>query len=855
MGGFWRRLFGRSERGGRGPPRVPVSERFSHFQAISAANDEFLKRLTDLMEEAASPRPSAPDAVRVATESLRRAVATMVSSLVAMSGGRYLELRERFRILEQELDLEAVSVHLAPDLPLVAWPGMAEAARPEVVGAKAASLASLVGQGDWRVPDFFVLTAEAYRRFLVGSGLHRWVNEMLQSSASSEGEALKAACLEIRRAVEEAPVPAEIEAALREGYERLTAAGQTDFGVAVRSSGLLEDTETSFAGQFETVLGVGAEGLVAAYKRVVASKYQPATLAYARSCGVRDEESAMPVLVMAMVQPVASGVAYSRSPDSPETALVTAVPGLGVAAVEGRVTPETFVVSREAPLRVLRHLPGSAARALMCAGGGGLIEETATPGAGPAQDERLAVRVAELALAIERWSRRPQDVEWALDGRGILFVIQSRPLWGIEVEQPSPPVSGVTEGHRLLVSGATRACGGVACGPPVCVRHLDELGTVAAGTVLVVPHLSPRLAAVAARLAAIVAEAGSPTGHMATIARELRVPTLVGARGALQSIEGLPQGSRVTVDGQAGCVYEGEVQALLAAAERDRPVAAARCDPLKRSLKRLVQRVAPLQLRDPRSPDFTVDRCQTLHDIARFVHQKSMAEMFCPDGLSPGEKRAARPLRWQAPMELLVLDLGGGLAKSPEGPIEPKDVVSAPFLALLHGMTDERLRWAGPVGFDLKGFMSVVVRSAADDQRYGEAGFVLCSRDYVQFSSRLAYHFATVDALSGPSMNQNYVRFVFHGGAAVVERRECRAHFLSTVLKYNGFEVVKQADRVEAILAKRPMSVIQESLVMMGQLMVAARHMDMMMDSIPTAEAYAAAFLSGDIGFEFARRE
>jgi pyruvate,water dikinase len=734
---------------------------------------------------------------------------------------------------------------------------MVEAARPEVVGGKAASLASLVGQGEWRVPEFFVLTAEAHRRLMAGSGLQERVNEILRSSTAPGAESLEAACKQIRSEIEGAPIPAEIEQALREGYERLRASGAADFGVAVRSSGLLEDTETSFAGQFESVLGVNADGLVAAYKRVVASKYQRATVEYARGSGVGDEEIAMPVLVMAMVQPVASGVAYSRAPAFPDAALVTAVPGLGLAAVEGRVTPEAFVVSRGSPRRVLQHSPGSSAPALRCVGGGGLIEESAATAAGPApaQDERLAVRVAELALAIEERYRRPQDVEWALDERGTLFVVQSRPLWGIEAEGPSPLAPAVAEGHRLLVSGAARACAGAACGSVICVRDLDELEAIPPGAVLVVPHLSPRLAGVAATAAAIVAEAGSPTGHMATIARELRVPTIVGAPGAVMNLAELPQGSRVTVDGYAGCVYEGEVQALLAAAAKARSAAMTSRDPVKRSLERLVQRLAPLLLKDPRSPDFTVDRCRSLHDIARFVHQKSMVEMFCPDGLSPGEKLAARPLRWKAPMELLVLDLGGGLAKSPEGQVEPKDIVSAPFLALLHGMTDKRLRWAGPVGFDLKGFMSVVVRSAADDQRYGEAGFVLCSKDYVQFSSRLAYHFATVDALSAPSLNQNYVRFVFHGGAAVVERRECRAHFLSTVLKYNSFEVARQADRVEAILAKRPMPTIQEALVVMGQLMVAARHMDMMMDSLPTAEAYAAAFLSGDIGFEFARRE
>jgi pyruvate,water dikinase len=177
-----------------------------------------------------------------------------------------------------------------------------------------------------------------------------------------------------------------------------------------------------------------------------------------------------------------------------------------------------------------------------------------------------------------------------------------------------------------------------------------------------------------------------------------------------------------------------------------------------------------------------------------------------------------------------------------------------PAEALIEGMTDPRLRWTGPIGFDLKGFMSVVVRSAADDRRYGEPCYMLCARDYVLFSSRLAYHFATVDAMCGSAPNQNYVRFVFHGGAAVAERREFRALFLADILRANGYQVVQLGDRVEATLSKRKPETIEESLVMLGRLMVSSRQLDMVMDSRSTAQAFAAAFLAGDYAFHSIRQ-
>lgn len=272
-------------------------------------------------------------------------------------------------------------------------------------------------------------------------------------------------------------------------------------------------------------------------------------------------------------------------------------------------------------------------------------------------------------------------------------------------------------------------------------------------------------------------------------------------------------------------------------------------------LLRLLERVTPLNLTDPDSPTFDPAHCRTLHDISRFVHQRAMGEMFAIEGLSASERRACRRLAWDRPMEVRLLDLGGAVAPETEREVALENVTSLPLRALLQGMLDSRLRWAGPVGFDLKGFVSVVVRSAADDQRYGEPSYALCSADYLHFASRLAYHFALVDALCGHSVNENYVRFRFHGGAAVAERREWRGQFLAAVLRNNRFLVTHVGDRVDAMLPKRPVEELKESLVTLGRLMVASRHLDMVIESPAAAAVLAEAFLAGDYGFERVRTE
>jgi pyruvate, water dikinase len=805
MGRFWQRVLGLlSPRAGTSSLR----QRFDLFQTICAENDRFLKRLSQLMELEAGGGQIPRGTASTGRKALCAAIRSMATSMVAMAPGCYDALLSRLAVLEAEAGLRA-EVDPAT-LPVAVGPDDEGARRRDLVGGKAANLAALRALGSFAIPPFFVVSRRGYHLMLDATGRRALVADLERGHLS--GPELRAACEALRRAILETEVPAPVAEAILAGFEAMRGPGEDDLRVAVRSSATVEDGEFSFAGQFETVLEVRGEGLLEAYRRVVASKYRVQAVRYAQMSGYPDDEVSMPVLFMKMVRARRSGVAYSRDPEGAEQVLVSAYRGLAESTENERVTPDRFVLPRGR-----FSDPGDAAPA----------------GVGA---------VARMALDLERHFGSPQDVEWAVDEGGALFLVQSRPLRAARAAVPQQPRA---EGHRVLLSRAERASGGIASGRVVHLLDAELAEGVASGAVLVVPTTSPRLAGIIGRVAAIVAESGSPTGHMATVAREFQVPTLVGAQGAMAL---LGEGLVVTVDAWSGKVYEGEVPF-----DRAPPPADER-DSARESLAQLLEQVAPLLLDAPDSPGFTSEACRTLHDVARFVHQKAMAEMFRLGELPSRERREARRLRWSIPMEVLVLDLGGGLAEGAGRVLAPDQIASVPFLALIEGMTDPRLRWSGPVGFDLRGFMSVVVRSAADDQRYGEPSFAICSREFIHLSSRLAYHFATVDAMCTDAENQNYARFVFFGGAAIAERREWRAHFLAVVLRQNGFEVQRVQDRVEAVLGKRRSQAIEEAMVLVGRLMAATRHLDMVMDSQATAEAFAASFLSGDFGFELVRK-
>jgi pyruvate,water dikinase len=192
---------------------------------------------------------------------------------------------------------------------------------------------------------------------------------------------------------------------------------------AVRSSGLAEDgAEHSFAGMFETVLDVEREDLAPAIERVLASAGSTRAAGYAEA-----GPSRMAVIVQRMVDPVAAGVALTADPVSGDraTCVVTAVRGLGERLVSGQVAGDEWVV-REGAARARRRPE----RAI---------------------DERQAQQVAAEARRIAVVRGTPQDVEWAIDGEGTLWMLQARPMTALppQVSWDAPAPGAYTRALRF----------------------------------------------------------------------------------------------------------------------------------------------------------------------------------------------------------------------------------------------------------------------------------------------------------------------------------------------------------------------------------------------------------------------
>ncbi len=180
---------------------------------------------------------------------------------------------------------------------------------------------------------------------------------------------------------------------------------------AVRSSAAAEDlADASYAGLYETYLNVPIERLGEAVRQCFAATTAERVSAYHQRHG--GGATGMAVLVQAMVDPVAAGVAFTAHPVSGDRdqVVATAIAGLGDELVSGEAVGEEWtIIGRDA-----------------------WTSRPMTLGSEVLTTEQ-AQAVADLAREIADRYNRPQDIEWAIDQDGKLWLLQARPMTAVPV--------------------------------------------------------------------------------------------------------------------------------------------------------------------------------------------------------------------------------------------------------------------------------------------------------------------------------------------------------------------------------------------------------------------------------------
>jgi pyruvate,water dikinase len=812
----WRALRRRAAPAGTSAEAARFRLMYERFREILALNDSTLQVIADIEDRLSGRAPFALDAMVQRVRKAAMDVFVMVKDLNQLAANRHAELYDALRAVSAGIEAICPAPEDHAGQPLVIPLADLRLQHVGAAGTKMAHLGEIRACARLAVPDGFVITTAASAAFMAANEL--WGRaERLESllETREDAAALSDACREVADAIVRAPVPEGIADAILGAYDALFAGA--DVPVAMRSSAVGEDTQASHAGQYHTELGVSRARLLDAYRAVLASAYNPSAVAYRFEHGMTAYEATMAVGCVSMLSPRCSGIMFSRRPEAPaaESIVVSAVPGLSDGVASGEHGAQVWVV-------------GDAA---------------ASPNSSLLSNADL-LELLQAARRLERCFGGPQEIEWAREAPDALYILQSRPM----VVAPAPRAGGdepLADDPPLLVGGLT-ACPGVGAGPAVFIRRDEELDSFPDGGVLVARHSSPTFSRVMARCAAIVTDVGSPTGHMASLAREYAVPAIVGAGRATSFLQ---PGEPVTVDATRRQVFAGIlVQAHLKAAP-DAPVET----PALLTLRRIARLVTPLALTDPASREFRPRYCRSLHDITRFVHEKAFEVMFHYGDLASSDTHHARTLAVRLPLTIHVFDVGGGLREGlPDGnEIAAADVASEPLKAFLSGMLDPRLRWDRPRPLSARGFLSVLGESMAgpppEALKVGRASYAIVSDRYLNFSTKAGYHFSTIDTYCGASLNKNYIHFRFAGGAADSSRRARRVRFISAVLSHLDFTVQTRSDLLVARMQKYDRDTILARLVALGQLTMCARQLDMLMDSESSPEFFARAFIADEL--------
>ncbi len=836
MAWWWKRKG--AEAAGSTEDRIRLQ--YVSFRELLALNNECLELIAGIQEDLKFV-PPLRDILRTRIADVCDKLAQTLSALERMTGQSYPQLRKSVGEQQREIEryISARQELATPELS--AWLADIEPGAEKEVGGKAAALADIKNRLHLPVPDGYVLTAQAYRVFC---GIPFWsqIRDATCNVDLNDLDTLRTISSKLHDLVVGWPVPRAVEVAVTGRAHILQQACE---GFAVRSSAVGEGGEKTFAGQFVSLINVPAHQVLDAYKQVVAGRFSERALCYRLSAGLPEVETPMAVLFLGVVRARASGITYTRDPNNlkRDVLWITATRGLGLDIASGLVPADLFVVERKRPHAVIEQSIARKDEEIVLAAGGGILRRSvpAEVAGAPSLSSQEVASVAEYAIAIENYFKVPQDIEWALDELGQLWILQARSL--ALGGSASPKTKARVHEEPLLAGGRTVYPGRVS-GQAYLSGDPKSLSDTPEGAILFLRRATPEIVQVFPRLAGLVAEWGNVAGHAAALLREAKIPAVFQLKGAF---ERLHTGDPVSLDAVQPRVYAGNFWPPRPAEDSSREQQRNKTDPIS-------ERLLNLHLVDPAAANFRPGGCKSVHDILRYCHEKAVETMFALNDteLERGRDRSKKLLA-SVPINLHVLDLGGGLSpQATSEEVRPEDILSRPFQALWRGINHPGVTWTRQMPATLGDLASVMATSLSQTgatRALGETSYLLVADEYMNLNSRLAYHFSLVDACLSDTPGTNYISFRFAGGGAPRPRRDLRASFLEACLTHFGFVVDRRGDLVNAWFKKAPADLTDTNLDILGRLMACSSQLDMYMTSHAVMVWYVKQFLAGNYGF------
>lgn len=444
-----------------------------------------------------------------------------------------------------------------------------------LVGGKNASLGEMFSNLTKKgisIPNGFALTSKSYWYFLQVNNIDQKIKDIFQKFDPKSLDSLKKTSSQARNLILESSFPTDLKEEIAEKYRQLSEKyKENNLVVAVRSSATAEDLPSaSFAGQHETYLNIsGIEDLLKAIKKCISSLFLERAISYREEKGFDHLKIALSVGVQKMIRSdlSSSGIIFTMDTESGfnNVVLINSVWGVGEMIVKGRITPDQFYVFKPTLKQgyksiIVKNLGRKTKKYIFDQTG---LKEANVLSADQLKfslnDEDI-ITLAKWACSIEEHYGRPQDIEWAKDGKtGQLFIVQSRP------ETVHSSVKDQVYEEYILKLDKKPVLTGIAIGRKIgigkarVISDVSKIKQFKKGEVLVTKMTDPDWMPIMRMASGIVTDEGSKTCHAAIVSRELGIPCIVGSQKATKILK---TGQMFTVDcsqGSEGRIFAGKI--------------------------------------------------------------------------------------------------------------------------------------------------------------------------------------------------------------------------------------------------------------------------------------------------------
>ena len=799
--------------------------RYETFRSVLRKNSMVLQSMADLEADLNFMRQSnvliRNPVKRLVDESL-----LMVQELNILTGDRYKKLYDAVEAVRRKIFSAFKTDTPSISSPLAVLIGSEDIIDSRLIGGKSFGLAALHRYFPELVPPAFTLTTEAYRLFIKENGLNKHIRMLVNDLDVIKDQDLFNLRVEtLRNLFLKGTVPETVCDLISKYALKMDA--ENSMLWAVRSSAACEDDMFTFAGQFDTQLNVCASDLKSVYKKILAGRFSDRAVRYRIHHGIREVDTHMAVLFMPMIEPVFSGVIYTCDPLNPasENMLVNAVPGLANEMIQGKKEADMFSLSREKMPKLLNETQA-------------LDSESMQPVYSTHPSESVLKEIAGISFKLTQMFGHDMDIEWAVGKDGKIWLLQGRKLQISKAERE--PGGGAKKKNIPVIEGGATIFPGRTVGPVEYIKDEDKPALEQKGAILIVKQASLKLALLLPDIGALIVEKGNPVGHLATLARELSVPCLFKAGEGVLLFK---SGEIISIDATTRKIYKGTQWDDV----RERVLVRINSGKKRISSGALYDLVLKLNLIDPNSSNFKPQKCMSIHDVIRFIHEMSVRSMFSfGDSQNRLWRRNATALKTPIPIKIKLLDLDGSVEEKEE--LDPLHVKSIPFQALWKGISDPKVIWdkrrIGGTSFLTPDLEEQIMGGTKGPRRRKDTNYFIVAKDYLNFNARFVYHYALIDAVTGPWSENNYVNFRFRGGASTRDALNRRGLFLESVLRLSNFEVNRRGDLVTSWFRYNSQKDSEDALEMLGRLMACSRQLDMLLTNDEMVKTYVDNFIS-----------